>query len=183
MNTNLPTTGYIVLGLLSFGTELSGYGIRKEAENLKYFYWSPAQSQIYRELRRLQELDLVTCRDVKQESKPDKQLFRITERGIDTFKYWLVHEQLPPTVIKHPVLLKLFFAHMVEPAEMVQTLEQYIENVNETLGQLAVVTEFVAEDESSEHIAMIVEWNNHYYEAELEIAQKLLARFAEKVQP
>ena len=51
----LPGSAYAVLGLLSFGAELSGYELRQLALNsLRFFYWTPAQSQIYRELRRLQ---------------------------------------------------------------------------------------------------------------------------------
>ena len=181
MNTKLPTTGYIVLGLLASGSELSGYQIRKMGENLKYFYWSPAQSQIYRELRNLEKHELATYRDVKQEGKPDKRLFRITQQGIDIFKDWMTHAQLPPTMIKHPVLLKLFFMHAVEPTVIVSTLKQYIDSLNETLGQLAIVEEFAADDEENKQTALIVEWNIQYNESELEIAKKLLAQFEEKV--
>jgi DNA-binding PadR family transcriptional regulator len=69
----LPGTAYAVLGLLSFGPELSGYELRQLALNsLRFFYWTPAQSQIYRELRRLAGLGYVTGREVSQDSRPDK---------------------------------------------------------------------------------------------------------------
>lgn len=37
-----------MLGLLSFDQELSGYDLKKWADgSLRFFYWSPAISQIY----------------------------------------------------------------------------------------------------------------------------------------
>jgi len=51
----LPATGYAVLGLLSFGRELTGYELKQWADgSLRFFYWSPAVSQIYSELKRLE---------------------------------------------------------------------------------------------------------------------------------
>ena len=55
----LPATAWAVLGELSFGRELSGYDIKKWADaSLRFFYWSPAISQIYRELRRLEDANV-----------------------------------------------------------------------------------------------------------------------------
>jgi hypothetical protein len=43
----LSGTANAVLGLLSFGTELSGYDLKKWADHsLSLFFWSPASSQI-----------------------------------------------------------------------------------------------------------------------------------------
>ena len=59
--SELPATAWTVLGLLSFGTDLSGYDLKKWADNsLRFFYWSPAASQIYAELRRLERLGYAT---------------------------------------------------------------------------------------------------------------------------
>ena len=174
MNKNLPTTSFIVLGLLSFGNEMSGYEIRKAAQNLQYFYWSPAQSQIYRELRRLEEHG---SRHIKQVGKPDKQLFHINEGETAVFKNWLIHETLPPTMLKHPLMLKLYFGHMATPVEMVHMLQQFIENIKEQLGQLAIVEEFMPDKENTNPAAIVVEWGSHHCESELAMAQKLLARF------
>src|SRR5690242_1918293 len=54
---DLPATAWAVLGLLSFPGERTGYELKKWADSsLRFFYWSPAISQIYAELRRLEEL-------------------------------------------------------------------------------------------------------------------------------
>ena len=55
-------TAYALLGLLSFDRELSGYDLKKWADSsLRFFYWSPATSQIYVELKRLEKLGFVTA--------------------------------------------------------------------------------------------------------------------------
>ena len=54
MSQDIPVTGYAILGLLTFGDELTGYEIKQRADITLRFYWvSPAMSQIYTELRRL----------------------------------------------------------------------------------------------------------------------------------
>ena len=176
MDLSLPITSYIVLGLLSFGQPLSGYQIRKRGQNLKYFYWSPAQSQIYRELRRLQESELVESWHVEQEGKPNKQMFQINEAGTAVFKHWLANATLPPTVIKHPMLLKLFFGQMADNETLIKLLNEFIDNTKDNLGQLAIVQEYMKIDDEMAHSALVIEWSLHYYQSELEIANKLLTR-------
>ncbi|HLM29721.1 MAG TPA: hypothetical protein VK360_07350, partial [Acidimicrobiales bacterium] len=56
-----PTqTGHTLLGLLSFGTELSGYELKRWADNLRFFWSAPAMSQVYREVERLAEAGYVS---------------------------------------------------------------------------------------------------------------------------
>ena len=82
----LPTTAYAVLGLLTFG-EMSGYDLKRMAnQSIRYFFWSPASSQIYSELRRLKSLGYATEREVAQERRPDKRLYQITPKVSVCFK-------------------------------------------------------------------------------------------------
>jgi len=173
----LSTTSYTILGLLSFGEKMSGYDIRQWAQNMRFFYWSPAQSQVYSELRRLESYDLVTMREVSQVRKPDKRLYQITDKGIEEFKRWLASDELDTiTVIKHSVVLKIFFGHMSSPELLIKLLEKFIVETEEQLGQLGVVQEYMESDDAMAYPALAVEWSHHYYRAELEMAQKLLGR-------
>ena len=62
---NLPATSWAVLGMLAFDEELSGYELKKWADHsLRFFFWSPAISNIYGELKRLQRLGYVVAREV-----------------------------------------------------------------------------------------------------------------------
>ena len=67
MSQDVPVTAYALLGLLTFGDELTGYELKQRADVTLRFYWvSPAMSQIYSELRRLTGLGLV-----RADARPD----------------------------------------------------------------------------------------------------------------
>ena len=65
MSQDLPVTSYALLGLLTFGDELTGYELKQRADFTLRFYWvSPAMSQVYSELARLTAAGLVRRRGV-----------------------------------------------------------------------------------------------------------------------
>jgi DNA-binding PadR family transcriptional regulator len=101
----LPATGYAVLGLLSFGKALSGYELKRWADHsLRYFFWSPAQSAIYTELRRLEEFGY--ARPVGQAEGPrGRQRYRITAAGKRALSEW---------VTKDHALLKVWLGHAAD---------------------------------------------------------------------
>lgn len=182
LKTKLPTTSYTILGLLSFGEEMSGYDVRQWAQSMKFFYWSPAQSQVYSELRRLAEHDLVTMREVRQSGKPDKRLYQITDAGVTEFQRWWASDELDTTtVLKHSVVLKIFFGHMGTPEKLIELLEKFSAEQREHLSQLGVVQEYMENDEAMSYPALAAEWSYHYCKAELEMAQKLVTRLKQKL--
>lgn len=170
----LANTSYAVLGLLSFGEELSGYEIRKEAAALKFFYWSPAQSQIYSELRRLESASYVTSQKVEQEGKPNKQLYKITDAGLKELQTWLSNEAVENTVMKHSMLFKLFFAHVTGQDVLIENLNSFITQSKEQLSQLAIVQEYIEVDQKNPYQAHVLDWGEQHYQAEIASAEKLL---------
>jgi DNA-binding PadR family transcriptional regulator len=119
----LPTTSYAVLGLLTFG-ETSGYDLTKLTEQSIGFFFTPAKSQIYSELRRLMSLGYATEREVEQDRRPDKRMYRITERGRRALREWLETGEVEGGEIKSPFLVKVFFgAHMSSEALLAQVKE------------------------------------------------------------
>jgi DNA-binding PadR family transcriptional regulator len=111
----LPSTSYAVLGLLSFGRELSGYELKKWADHsLRFFYWSPALSNIYGELRRLEARGYVEARAVAQDDLRNKRLFAITPPGRAALAAWVQGQPPAPLVTKDQLLLKVWAGHIVE---------------------------------------------------------------------
>ena len=98
----LPATAYAVLGLLSFGRELSGYDLKKWADSiLRFFYWAPAVSQIYGELKRLDRLGYVSSREVPQDELRNKRVYRITDDGPRRAHRVGRADEVEPPVLKH----------------------------------------------------------------------------------
>jgi DNA-binding PadR family transcriptional regulator len=114
----LPTTSYIILGMLTY-REMSGYDIKQLLEkSIRHFYTIPAKSQIYAELRRLESLGYATVHEIPQTRRPDKWLYRITQKGREEMRRWLAATTVPPDVYKSPLLLKLFFGHLASHEDL-----------------------------------------------------------------
>ncbi len=120
----LPTTSYVILGLLTF-REMSGYDLKQLInKSITHFYWSPAKSQIYGELRRLESHGLVTMREVPQTLRPDKRLYQITPQGTEAMLKWLESSGVEPDSYKSALLLKVFFGHMLSQDTTIGLLEE-----------------------------------------------------------
>jgi DNA-binding PadR family transcriptional regulator len=119
----LPATGYAVLGLLSFDRSLSGYDLKRWADHsLRYFFWSPAQSAIYSELRRLEDLGYVRAVG-STEGPRARQRYRITAAGRRALAAW-VASSTPPPIVKDHALLKVWLGHVTD----VDTVRSVVES-------------------------------------------------------
>jgi len=135
-STALSTTEFAVLGLLSFG-ERSGYELKKAAEAGVGYVWTAAKSHVYAVLPRLVEGGFAKVRRVTQERRPDKQVYRITPKGLRAFQEWL-EAPVEERGARSPFLLKVFFGGLMSKealaahierkrAEVVRELEEYRE--------------------------------------------------------
>jgi DNA-binding PadR family transcriptional regulator len=130
----LPTTSYVILGLLTF-REMSGYDLKQLINmSITHFYWSPAKSQIYGELRRLESHGMVTMREVPQTLRPDKRLYQITPGGREAMLQWLQSSGVEPDSYKSALLLKVFFGHMLSYDTTIGLLEERRKQITQELA-------------------------------------------------
>jgi PadR family transcriptional regulator, regulatory protein AphA len=127
--TELTTTEAVALGVLAEG-ERSGYDLLKRVESSVGHIWSPAKSQLYAVLPRLVESGLARRRMVRQTSRPDKQLYRLTPAGKQAVRAWLEHAS--PRSFDE-LMLKLFFAKLVPRSSLRRQLEDFRETQVEQL--------------------------------------------------
>lgn len=117
---HFPTTAYILLGMLS-SQDMSGYDLKQQLDRHLYpCYDSPAKSQIYGELRRLTRQGWATATEVPQTHRPDKRVCRITPAGRTALQQWLTSPDVEADSFKSPLLLRLFFGHLL-PREILTT--------------------------------------------------------------
>ena len=136
VHKELPQTSFALLGLLNF-QPMSGYDIKQFADkSIGHFYWSPAKSQIYAELRRLTGAGLATEAHVEQEGRPDKRIYEITEAGRLRLAEWVNSEEIEPDVFKSTVMLRVFFGHAADPTALLRILEQSKMEAHERLALL-----------------------------------------------
>ncbi len=102
---------YAVMGVLSICPS-SGYDIKKFMECSTSNFWSESYGQIYPILKHLVEEGLAARHAEKQEGKPEKYIYTLTEQGKKGLRNWL-SESVESTVERNELLLKLFFgAHI-----------------------------------------------------------------------
>jgi DNA-binding PadR family transcriptional regulator len=164
-----------VLGLLSFGQELSGYDLKKWADHsLRFFFWSPAISQIYSELRRLESLGYVTSRVVAKDDTRSRRLYRITEEGRAWLAHWLESEPTDVPVLKHPTILRVWLGHLMEPAALRGAVTEHRSRVAAQLAEVREDQRVVAANESMAYAELVIRWAERYYSAELDNTNRLL---------
>jgi PadR family transcriptional regulator AphA len=108
------STGFVILGILASGGDLSGYQIRQWIEQAIGFFWSESFGQIYPELKRLSKEGLVKPLAAEGQGR-DVKRYRITAAGRTVLRKWL---DTPP-VSERPrseLLLKVFFGVSADPA-------------------------------------------------------------------
>ena len=167
-------TANAVLGLLSFGQELTGYDLKKWADHsLSLFFWSPAISQIYSELRRLESLGYVASRVVAKEGARGKRLYRITEEGRSWLAHWLATEPADVPMLKHPAILRLWLGHLMEPQALREVITDHRSRLEAQLIEMHRDREVASASESLAYAELVIRWAERYYGAELANADQL----------
>lgn len=116
---------YGVLGLLAFWGPLSGYDLKRLFDHTLAPMWGAAQSQIYRELRRMQTLGWVEMQREEQETRPDRKMYSITETGRAALREW---QAQPPEVfqLRDDLLLKVLFGTFANSIDLAHNLRASI---------------------------------------------------------
>jgi DNA-binding PadR family transcriptional regulator len=174
----LPVTSYALLGLLTFGDDLTGYELKQRADRTLRFYWaSPAMSQVYSELGRLTGHGLVRA------VRADPTRYRITAAGRRRLHDWLTGTEPGFPVLKHPVALRLLVGHLLEPEETTTMLERYAEELVRRRAELQAVRDSLvgrdAPGDAFHHPALVADWGLAYYDSEAEITRSTLSRLRE----
>jgi PadR family transcriptional regulator, regulatory protein AphA len=140
------TTEHAVLGLLAFG-EASGYDLNRAASRSIAYMWAPSRSQIYKVLPRLVAAGLATSRQVEQELRPDKELYRITRRGRDALRAWVSIVEDDPDGGIAIFILKIFFGFAASPDAALAQLESYANGVAARLAAFEEMDAGLSPDE------------------------------------
>lgn len=105
---------HVILVVLKQGNS-TGYEINQTFEGPLGIYWNTSHQAVYRALASLSKDAWVSYEDKIQNGKPDKKIYRITDKGEQALDRWLVENQ-KPSPINESLLVK-FFAGELCPTE------------------------------------------------------------------
>lgn len=165
------------MGLLSFGTRLTGYELRQWALGSTRFFWAaPAMSQIYREVERLSAAGLVNERDESGDSDRARTTFGLTDAGATELRRWVNEAPFEPPTLRHPTAFRLFLGHVGDRDRLIELLEAQREWADELLADLRVVDADLAGDQRFKFARSVAAWGIEYYGAEVDATGAALDR-------
>ncbi|WP_162047348.1 PadR family transcriptional regulator [Vibrio taketomensis] len=88
---------HVILTVLST-RDATGYDITKEFSATIGYFWKASHQQVYRELNKMAQHNLVTCVLEPQEGKPDRKVYSITDSGRIALGEWFDQPTVHPTV-------------------------------------------------------------------------------------
>ena len=167
-------TLYAILGMLSH-EELTGYDIKKRIDNSIRFFWDAGFGQIYPNLKILEKEGLVTKRVETGETRPNRIIYAITEKGREELKKWLatpVGEQH----VRYEILLKLFFGSLLPAEENIKKIEEFLETNRtylETMqGFKTCLSEALKESDDHLYYLLTIMLGEKIYKAHMEWADE-----------
>lgn len=96
--------------------EASGYDLAKGFNASVANFWTATPQQLYRELDGMEREGLVTARVIRQDRRPDKRLFSLTDAGHDALRAYIAEPIGRPTAIRDGLLVKVQCADIGELA-------------------------------------------------------------------
>lgn len=170
----LGATAHAALVLLAFG-EASGYELKLRADRtLRFFFNSPAMSQIYSELDRLTLAGLVEDRLDVRSGDRQTRVFRLSTSGRRELQRWLADEPLPPTVFKSHLALRFVVGHLADADRMRADVATERARVQAELADIRQV--YDALDPGHHELGwawLIANWGTRYFAAMLDQLDEL----------
>ncbi|MFC9972836.1 PadR family transcriptional regulator [Spirillospora sp. NPDC127200] len=178
----LPATAWAVLGILSFGEELTGYEVRQWADHiLRLFYWSPAMSQIYSELKRLERVGYASSRTETAEDGRSRRLYTVTDAGRAGLAAWAGGSPVEPPVLKHGPMLRVWLGHVADPQRLREIVVSYRDDCARMRAEAEYSRDTAATVPGWGYPELAARWAARHYAAEHELAGQLLADLDELV--
>lgn len=130
---------YALLGMLSI-RPMSGYDIKKFFDQSVGLIWNATHSQIYVQLDQMENDGLVEKRSIIQEGRPNKNLYRATDKGFRELQRWLA-EPINAPDYKDEFMLRFFFSDFLDRG----ILKSHLENAKLLMNKKLQALEKVAE--------------------------------------
>lgn len=113
---------------------MSGYDLARHFDETIGFFWRATHSQIYRELSKLKERELISAEEIQQRGKPNRILYSITEAGREALLVWS-RQPTAPDPVKDNFLVKLYGLEHMDIETLREHLVQRMEGHRDRLAK------------------------------------------------
>ncbi|WP_033169191.1 PadR family transcriptional regulator [Selenomonas sp. ND2010] len=141
---------YIILGLLN-REELAGYDIKKLFEEELGDFWYSNHSQIYPELRRMEEDGLISSRTELVGKKLEKKFYQITKDGQKLLSAWMDEPLNPPVPTRDEFTMKLYLLDSADHPLVTRLFQEEIARHEEKYQYLQARWQLLFADEKEQH--------------------------------
>lgn len=130
----MNTLGYAILGLID-KEKLTGYDLTKIFSDSVADFWSAKQSQIYTELKKLVDENLIEYQVVIQGEILEKKVYSITIRGKEELQSWMLGDE--PSLPQHKDIfkLRLYFSENLPHENLLKKFENRQEKILSLLAR------------------------------------------------
>ncbi len=160
---------HAVLALLEEGDSY-GYELRAQFQQLVGPQWGDLNiGHLYQVLERLVRDGLVSKREVEQESRPDKVVYRISRAGRTELQQWLATPFVRSGGYRDDFFLKLAAASRLGRSELKRVLRTQREAY---LSELAALAQLQSEHRDDPLVSLLIEAATLHTEANLKILDR-----------
>jgi DNA-binding PadR family transcriptional regulator len=111
-------SAYVVLGLIARHGPMTPYELKARVEESIAPFWPIPHAQLYRDPPRLAEMGLLT--EETEEGGRRRRFFHLTPAGERALRDWLAAPEVPPAETRDPAQLRLAFADLGNPDDLVR---------------------------------------------------------------
>lgn len=138
---------YVVLGILSYGPA-SGYDIKNWIKNGVGYFWNISYNQIYPTLKKFIQDGLATSITERQDGRPERKVYTLTEKGRETLKNWLYQPINHNNPNGNELLLKLMLGSQITVDANIEHLTRYKNHKSRLLDELRTLEIKINTEES-----------------------------------
>lgn len=113
---------HALLGLINY-TPLTGYDLKTTFNASINMFWNASLPQIYRTLHQMEKSGWVLSSIEQQEGKPNRKIYKITNKGKKELRKWLggpleIHQ------VKDKMMIKAFFGNQMDHRDLVNQFRE-----------------------------------------------------------
>lgn len=159
----------IVLGLLMQGP-MSGYDIKQQYESRMRHFFNASYGSVYPTLKLLEKEGLLEKKLVVQEGKPNKNMYSITESGLQQFLIY-VNSPVQEDIVRSDLTARLYFGSAISQEQLIAQLKESIIYRKRVISQLSHVYQ-TRKDKIPKTQIVSIQFGLHIYRSQVEVLER-----------